>query len=211
MAHYQLNNGLHIAPTPAGAFYSVSSYHKNNYQRLLQSLLQFKESPLLTLQNLQQWEQPGDEDEILERIYFSQNQGWVDGLDKPLKSPQGMLENILPELLPTLSDTGKALIADSEGFSVCTQGFPEETAIKLSALSADIASLHERHQELLQNNLKLETSAWSLVDAAGNSQIGFWPMYIGEQRFVLVISGLPHLNQPTLTNLIWALSNRYGS
>jgi len=56
----------------------------------------------------------------------------------------------------------------------------------------------------------LETSAWALVDAAGNSRVGFWPLYVGKQRFVLVLGGVPRLNQPALTELIWALSKRYA-
>jgi hypothetical protein len=28
----------------------------------------------------------------------------------------------------------------------------------------------------------------------GNSQVGFWPLYVGGQRFVRVIGGMPRLN-----------------
>jgi hypothetical protein len=56
----------------------------------------------------------------------------------------------------------------------------------------------------------LDTAAWALVDAAGNGQVGFWPLFIGEQRFVLVVSDFPYLNQQALTTLVWALSIRYG-
>ena len=109
-----------------------------------------------------------------------------------------------------LSSQSKVLLADTQGFYVCSQGFPHETAEELSALSADIASLQERHQRLVGNNLGLETSAWGLVEASGGSRIGFWPLFIGEQRFALIISGCPQFNQPALTSLVWALSKRYG-
>lgn len=211
MDRYQLNQGFYITPTPAGAYYSVSSNQENPSRNLLHILLSQKLSPLLTLEKLQQWQQVDDEDEALDLLYHIQNQDWVGGLDEAVSVPRGVLEDILPALLADLSDTKKALLADSQGFYICSQGFPHETAEELSALSADIASMHDRHQHLIQNNLGLNTSAWSLVDAAGNSQVGFWPMYIGDQRFVLVISGLPYLNQPSLTNLIWALYNRYGN
>ena len=55
----------------------------------------------------------------------------------------------------------------------------------------------------------LTTSAWSLSNAAGNSLIGFWPLWIGVHRFVLIIEGVPFLNQPAFMKLIWALSVRY--
>ncbi len=208
---YNLNQGLYITPTPAGAYYSVSGIEQTPYRRFLHILLSQKNTPLLTMDRLRQWQQTEDEDKALEILYQIQSLGWVAGMDTKNIAPQGILEDILPALLADLSDTKKALLADAQGFYICSQGFPHETAEELSALSADIASMHNRHQHVIQHNLGLSTSAWSLVDAAGNSQVGFWPMYIGDHRFVLVISGLPYLNQPSLTNLIWALHNRYGS
>jgi len=44
----------------------------------------------------------------------------------------------------------------------------------------------------------------------GNSQVGFWPIFVGEHRFGLVIGGLPQLNQAALISLVWALMMRYG-
>lgn len=208
---YKLNQGLYIAPTPAGAYYSVSGVEQTPYRRFLQFLLSQKSNPLLNINRLKQWQQIDDDEQALELLYQIQSLGWVGGIDTQSSAPQGMLEDILPGLLADLSDSRKVLLADAQGLYISSQGFSHETAEELSALSADIASMHNRHQHVIQHNLSLSTSAWSLVDAAGNSQVGFWPMYIGDQRFVLVISGLPYLNQPSLTNLIWALYNRYGS
>jgi hypothetical protein len=211
MKRYQMNQGLYITPTPAGAYYSVSDNEPTPSRRLLHRLLSQKSSPLLTIEKLKQWQEVDDDDEVLDLLFHAQNLGWVGGVDKPIEAPEGVLEEVLPDLLSNLTDTNKALLADSQGFYICSKGFPHETAEELSALSADIASMHDRHRHLIQNNLGLSTSAWSLVDAAGCSQVGFWPMYVGDQRFVLVISGLPYLNQLSLTSLIWALCKRYGS
>ena len=157
------------------------------------------------------WNLCKDEGESLELLYHTQNLGWVEGVDQRQAAPTGALEDIVPNLLPALSGNGKALLADSQGFYVSSQGFTHEAAEELSALSADIASLHDRHQGLLGNNLRLGSSAWALIDAAGNSQVGFWPLFIGDQRFVLVVGGTPHFNQPALTTLVWTLSTRYGA
>lgn len=209
MGHFRLTEGLHVLPTPAGAYYSVSGPEQEPSRLLLQTLIRGEHSPRLTLANLKTW--TGMEgDEALELLYHVQTLGWVEGYETEKSLPAEKLEEILPKLLPTLSGSGKALLADSHGFYVSSRGFPHETAEELSAASADLASLHGRHHHLLRNNLGLWTSAWALVDAAGNSQVGFWPLYIGEQRFVLVVGGLPRLNQPALTELIWALSRRYG-
>ncbi len=211
MDHYSLNQELYILPTPAGAYYSVSGDNQTPARTLLHTLLSQKQSPLLTIGKLKKWLKIESDDEAMEVLYQVQSQQWVGGLESSVSAPKGVLEDILPDLLSGLSDTKKALLADSQGFYIGSKGFPHEIAEELSALSANIAIMHDRHQDLIQNSLGLNTSAWSLVDAAGNSQVGFWPMYIGDQRFVLVIQGLPYLNQPDLTSLIWALYDRYGS
>jgi hypothetical protein len=211
MSHFQLIENLYITPTPGGAYYGTSRPEQNPSRRLLKQLLKGDLSPLLSIDALKKWTGKTDADQALELLYHTQKLGWVEGYENTQKAPQGSLEEILPELLPLLSGNGKALLADSQGFYVSSQGFPHETAEELSALSADLASLNERHKRLLTNNIDISSSAWGMVDAAGNSQIGFWPLYISEQCFVLVIAGMPRLNQAALKFLIWALMKRYGS
>ncbi|MEE9356956.1 hypothetical protein [Candidatus Vondammii sp. HM_W22] len=48
------------------------------------------------------------------------------------------------------------------------------------------------------------------MDAAGNSQLGFWPLYFGEQRFVLALNGRPKFNQPAFRDMVWVLAQRYA-
>ncbi len=210
MTRYQLIDDLYIAPTPAGAYYAVSSPDEEPSRQLLRVLMQHESSPALTLEGLMEWSDLDNEQEALDLLYHIQKLGWVEGLQTQQTAPAGTIEDIVPDLLPALSGSRKALLADAQGFYVSSQGFPHETAEELSALSADIASLHDRHCGLLNRNLGLDTAAWALVDAAGNGQVGFWPLFIGEQRFVLVVSDFPYLNQQALTALVWALSIRYG-
>ncbi|MEN8166361.1 MAG: hypothetical protein ABFR65_02665 [Pseudomonadota bacterium] len=211
MTEYQIADNLYIAVTPAGAYYAVSESSEDPSRQLLRTLLRQDTSPSLSLERLIQWVRSENDNESLELLYHTQNLGWVEGVDVPRSAPAGALEDIIPSLLPVLSGNGKALLADGQGFYISSQGFTHEAAEELSALSADIASLHDRHRGLLSNNLGLGSGAWALIDAAGNSQVGFWPLFIGDQRFVLVVGGMPHFNQPALTTLVWILSTRYGA
>jgi len=211
MNHYKLNQSLYVTPTPAGAYYCVSCKDDTAERQLIHHLLSYKSTPLLTLNNLKQWLSTLTEQEALDTLFHSQETGLITGTDAPIYAPTDTLEKILPDLLAGLSDNSMSLLADTQGFYLCSHGTTHEIAEEVSALSADIATMHERHQHLIQKSLILDTSAWSLVDSTGNSQMGFWPMYIGEHRFVLVISGFPYLNQPQLTKLIWALYHRYGN
>ena len=211
MSEFKLIDKLYISVSPAGAYYAVSEAADDPSRRLLRALLRQQSNPPLTLNGLKDWSEMEDAQDCLELLYHAQNLGWVEGLKEPGHAPTGALEDIVPDLLPVLSNSGKALLADSQGFYVCSRGFAHESAEELSALSADIASLHDRHRGLLNNNLGMGSSAWALIDAAGNSQVGFWPLFVGDQRFVLVVGGIPHFNQPALTKLVWALSTRYGT
>lgn len=209
MNEYILHKELYMAPTPAGAFYCYASPNQDPARRLLQRLLLLRETPRLSSARLSEWAGVS-EGEAHQLLYHLQSQSLVHGLEQPLTCPSGPLEEVLPNLLPALSSEGKSLLADDQGFYVASSGFPHESAEELAALSADLGVLHKRHIHLLANNLGYRANAWTLGDAAGNSQIGFWPLYIGHQRFSLVIEGIPHLNQQAFTELAWVLGVRYG-
>jgi hypothetical protein len=210
MANFTLAGDIYVHPTPAGTYYAVSGTDHNPSRRLIQALLQKQSSPRLTLEGLRDWANIDDEEQILSLLYHIQGLGWVQGLDAPLECNEQPLEIQLPILLRELTFHGKVLLADNQGFYLASSGFPHEVAEELSALSADLASLHMRRSGLLVNNLGLASSAWAIVDAAGNGKIGFWPVFIGNQRFVLVVSGVPQFNHPDFVNLVWVLSRRYA-
>lgn len=211
MASFILTGDVYIHPTPAGAYYAVSATDPNPSRRMIQSLLKKQSSPSLTLESLMSWADIEDEEQVLTLLYHAQGLGWVQGFDAPRDCDDRPLEMQLPGLLKMLAIQGKVLLADSQGFYLASSGFPHEVAEELSALSADLANLHARRSGLLVNNLGLASSAWAIVDAAGNGKIGFWPLFIGTQRFVLVISGVPQFNHPDFVNLVWILSRRYAS
>jgi hypothetical protein len=210
MASFTLAENLYVHPTPAGTYYAVSATESNPSRKMIQSLLKKDSSPLLTLPRLREWADITDEEQVLTLLHHAQGLGWVQGLESPKQCSDESLEVQLPRLLKALSIHGKVLLADQQGFYLASSGFPHEVAEELSALSADLASLHARRSGLLVNNLGLASSAWAIVDAAGNGKIGFWPLFIGNQRFVLVISGMPQLNHPDFVNLVWVLSRRYA-
>jgi hypothetical protein len=205
-----LAEGVHVHPTPAGAYHAVATTEATPVRQLLRNLLLHESSPPLTLSNLFDWSAVAEEDKALELLRHAQQVKWVQGLATPLQCPNWPFEQILPDLLAGLSNKGKALLADSEGFYLATSGFPHEVAEELSALGAELSILHDRRSGLLARNMGLNSSAWSIVDAAGVSKVGFWPLYVGKERFMLVVAGLPRFNQPDFTTLAWLLNRRYA-
>jgi hypothetical protein len=211
MSNYTLTEGLYLYPTPAGAYYAVSSTETDSRRQFLRRLLQQSSTPALNLNNLKDLVGVDDPEKCYEMLFHCHKLNWVQGIDAAERYPSDSLENILPGLLRTMSESGKVLLADIQGFYLASHGFPHDVAEELSALSAELTNIHERRAVLLMDNLGVSSNAWALIDVFGNSQIGFWPLFIGSNRFVIVISGVPHFNQPEFVKLIWALSKRYAT
>ena len=211
MGNYSLTEGLYLYPTPAGAYYAVCSVETDKPRQFLKKILLQKQTQELSTDSLKSLMGHDDEQKCFELLHHCQKLGWVQGLESPLSYPSGALEDILPILLSKISENGKVLLADQSGFYLVSSGFPHEVAEELSALSAEIATVHERRSGLLLNNMGLASNAWAVVDVFGSSHVGFWPLFIGTNRFVIAISGIPHFNQPEFVSLVWALSIRYSS
>ncbi|MFZ2727572.1 MAG: hypothetical protein WAX77_15050 [Methylococcaceae bacterium] len=211
MTNYSLSKGLYLQPTPAGAYYAVCSEETDKPRQFLRNLLLQKETLPLSIENLQQLMEHDEEQKCLELLHHCQKLHWVQGLSAPQSYPSDALETILPNYLSKISENGKVLLAEREGFYLATHGFPHEVAEELSALSAEIATVHDRRSGLLMNNMGLASHAWGIVDVFGNSKVGFWPLFIAKNRFVIAISGIPHFNHAEFVSLVWALTIRYAT
>ena len=206
-----IDDNYHILPTPAGAYYAASSSKDDPSRRLLFALMSQDSTQALDKNQLRMWTSQNEEQDALEILYRIQQLGWVTASAEAQDAPVGTMQEALPDILEKLSGSERALLSDHEGFYLAANGFSHETAEELSALSADIASLHSRHSGLLHSNLGLSSAAWAIVDASANGHLGFWPLYIGTERFVLVLAGIPQFNQEAYVELIWLLSKRYAN
>lgn len=209
MDHYTLTGEFFLHPTPAGAYYAASRPTPEPARNFLQRLLRESETPQLTADLVRSWTGLGEQD-ALEFIYRLQSSGFVQGLPVRVEVPPERIEALLPPLLAQLSDEGRAILAEKRGLYLGTAGFAHETSEELAALGADLATVHERHSKLLHGNLRLRSDGWGMVNASGYSEIGFWPLYFGDEYFILVVGGLPRFNQEAFTTLLWTLGVRYG-
>lgn len=210
MANYQLVEEFYLLPTAAGAFYAVSSPEDEPLRKLLLSLLLEQTSVKVDNESLAKWFGADNQQYALEQLHRAQTLSLIQGYRESQTAPNLGVGQELQDLLPHLSSVGKAMLADWNGLSLSRCGINEETADMLSALSADLIAVQNRHAERLEANLGLGTQGWAAVDAFGSSRIGAWPLYIGEQRFMLILMGEPRLNQAEFITLVWVLINRYG-
>jgi hypothetical protein len=207
-SEFNLSLPCYLAPTPAGAFYAVQGGVKDNVGRYLLFLLAQDETPLFNEQHLQHLHE--DNDTALQILYRLQQLGYIQALEQPEQAAQGALEDVLPKYLDKLSSTGKVILSDEQGFYLAMSGFVHENAEELSALSAGLHEIYQRHKALLQNNLGVKTSALGLIDVAGNSEVGFWPLFFARTRFSLIIADVPRFNSKEFVQIINYLAIRYS-
>ncbi len=207
---YELADDLYILPTPAGAYFAVSSLEKSRVRRLLLALLRDRSSPHVTTQFLCECLETDDEQEALEVLHRAQSLAWVEGYEQARDLPALGVGKEINQLVPRLSSVGKGLIIDWNGLSLSRCGISEETADTLAALGADLIGVQERHAARLARHFGQASHGWAAVDAYGSSRIGAWPLYIGEKRVLLVLLGEPRLNDPSFLALVWLLIESYG-
>lgn len=210
MSDYKLIKDAHVGVTPAGAFYACSWRDLTAARKFLFALLDCASSPTLSTDQVCQWADTDNPVEAMELLYRLQSMGWIRGVRDAQSAPDAHMERAVPALLEELAADGRAMLADSQGFFLAASGFPHETVEALAALSADIAALAARHETLVRENLGIDSAAWSVVDAAGNSRIGFWPLFFGTQTFVLALAGEPCLYRDAFAQLVWGLKRRYA-
>ena len=209
MTTFTLNNSLYLNVTPHGAYAAVKDTGSDISKQILFKLLQQDETPHLNAETISEI-CPLKGEDALDLLYKMQKLGLISGQKDIETIPDTNLEQMLPDTLGALADSKKVLLAENSGLYIGVSGFPHEAAEELAAIGANLSEVYQRHKGLLQGNLRFKQHAWGLIDAAGNNEVGFWPLYIGDNLLTLIIHGMPQFNKPEFKRLIWALVKRYG-
>ncbi len=203
-------NKKYLYSTPAGAFYLAQDNAENWRKEVLQKLFLNKSSIELTSENLSSLFETNDKEDLALKIEKCKKQHLIQVVDTKIEIPSGDFEHNLNNIIRVFSHNETALLSDSLGLCIANYGFPIEMLEEISVLSADIAIMHKRRALNINKKLGLNSQAWSIVDPSGNSNLGFWPINIGKEVFVLVIEGAPFFNQPAMVTLVWMLYLRFG-
>ncbi len=199
-----------IQLTPAGSFYAIQSPESNTYRKVLLRLMQNKKS-LLFSKELATRYTGLDTNKALEVIHNMEKAGFISASANSQLMPDQKMDTFLPQVLPQLSDQKRIILCDSSrGFFLDYNKFSLTEAEELAVLSSSLRALYEKNADLIENKLSIKQSAFGIIDPAGHSELGFWPLFIGNNIFSLVISGLPQFNSLAFKQLIWVLIQRYG-
>ncbi len=202
-------NAQFVHLTPIGAYYATNSKQNSPLHRLLRYLLKLSSSPQLNKQALQQFRENAGLESALAMVKLASKRQFISLSSQETKVSTVTLETSLPKLFRELSDDGKVLLADDQGFCLGQIGFDDSTSEQLAALSADIAIVQERHQSALTAVSEFG-NIWGVISPVTKHQLSFWPIFVGDYRFVLVLGQKMSLNQPAFTQLIRLLSVRYA-
>lgn len=203
-----LQANLYPRITPAGAYYAVSNNTISASRTLLHGLLKADANERISAEKILEWTDTHDIDTALSLLYRLQRLEFLYGEETPQLEHGRYSDDHLPDLLEQLSDVGKALLADHNGLYFANAGFHHETAEEVGILASEVASVGERHQLLLKNNLNIHHNAWGICDPAGHSELTFFPLYVGTSKLILVVAGVPDLNKEAFVSLIKVLCNR---
>ena len=77
--NYSLTEGLYLYPTPAGAYYAVSSTDQDKPRQFLRKLLQEKQTPILNINTLKKLMEQDDEEKCYELLHHCQKLNWIQG------------------------------------------------------------------------------------------------------------------------------------
>ncbi len=203
------DNNQFIALTPIGAYYAVNSRKDSSLHRLLRYLLTMPTTPQLDEQTLQECSKYTQIVDILAIVKQAIKNRLIMTSSQATSISETALETVLPKLFSELADKGKILLADDQGLCLGQIGFDINASEQLAALSADIAIVQQRHETALKD-INEFGNIWGMINPINKHQVSFWPIFIGNHRFVLVLAQKMSLNQLAFTRLIQILSIRYA-
>ncbi|NUE66109.1 MULTISPECIES: peptidase M23 [Snodgrassella] len=201
----QLHHDLYPKVMPAGAFYAVSSPSHSASRMLLANILQADINAKLTEERLRQWAETDDVHTALNLLYRLQRLEFLYGETKPSSQLVKVTSDGFEDILGQLSDSHKALLVDQDGFYFANVGFNHETAEEVANLASEATRLTEKHSLLIKNNLNIYNNAIGICDPAGQSELTFFPLYIGNTKNILVTAGLPLLNSEAFVTMVRGL------
>ncbi|MGE9657419.1 peptidase M23 [Snodgrassella alvi] len=201
----QLHHDLYPKVMPAGAFYAVSSPSQSASRMLLANILQADINAKLTEERLKRWAETDDVHTALNLLYRLQRLEFLYGETKPSSQLVKVTSDEFENILGQLSDSHKALLVDQDGFYFANVGFNHETAEEVANLASEATRLTEKHSLLIKNNLNIYNNAIGICDPAGQSELTFFPLYIGNTKNILVTAGLPLLNGEAFVTMVRGL------
>lgn len=204
-----LQGNKYLLPSAGGIYHLVCQPGQTSAKKLFSDILRRRRTRVIAVDDVQRIMEIDSRQQFAEEMQTILTLGWLEEHDTPLQLPEDALEELLPQLLTALSSTGHTFLSDSHGFPLFSSGFPRKDVESLSAMSAQFSTIYDKYHQVIQRTANSPTQAWGMIDAAGNSNMGIWPINVGDHSFNLLIQGVPRLDHPNFVILVWLLYSRY--
>lgn len=201
----KLHNELYPKIMPAGAFYAVASSSHSASRKLLANILRAEVNAKLTEERLKEWAETDNIHTALSLLYRLQRLEFLYGEAVPSSQIVKVTSDVFEDILGQLSDSNRAILVDQDGFYFANVGFNHETAEEVANLASEAIRLSEKNNRLIKNNLNIYNTAVGICDPAGQSELTFFPLYIGTTKNILVTAGQPLLNSEAFVTLVRGL------
>jgi hypothetical protein len=201
---------LHWRPTSLGARYATQSAAPNPVRQLLLALMAQPAAPAASIGQMALWS--GVTDPVLatrvrDRMVL---QGLLESVGAPYRPTGGLTDAVLSAQLAEISTLKRALLADRQGFCLASIGFSAEEIEGLAGFCAEIAAIRFRHAVGADPRSTQGVAAWQCERLGSVEDCRLQPLFIGSQRFTLLMSGPPILDNRALADMTWLLIQRYG-
>lgn len=199
----EVAEGLYLRLTPTGAFRGAVGSTATGADRLVSALLRRSSTPPATTDTVLELTGIRLGPQATSVLLEAQEAGLIEGVDHVISAPEAPAAELAERTLGELSDSGRGMLATSDGSVLASVGFTPERADHLAALAAALDEIRGL------TDLRPDDAAelgLAFVDRLGVTTLGSWPLRFGDRRLHLVVGGLPHFNRPELTELLWGLA-----
>ncbi len=200
----------YICLTSIGAYLFASGSLEKEQLELVQWLLSKETSPAYANSTLKALSSDTSLDDVMSVLRTLAKRKVIELSSDVQTCPDAPMQDILPQMLSVLSDSGKAMLVDSQGLSIASVGIDAERIQALSALASKLAaSLYHGDSDVF-DLLDIKYGLTCLYDIKEKRIFTFIPIFLGTRRLVVVTEGKAVFSGNNFKDFIWVLWNRYS-
>ena len=156
---------------------------------MLYSLLKASPTEVISSEKILAWADTSDINTALNLLYRLQRLEFLYGDENASNEDIHLTDECLP-YWSNFQAQVKALLADENGLYFANANFHHEAAEELGLLASEVTKMDSSHRLLIRNNLHINNNAWGICDPSGQSELTFFPLYIGNTKLILWLSAV---------------------
>jgi len=199
----------YLAVTTKGAYLCVSSHLTAKQDAVISWLLNRAESPKVDAHLLEELAELTKSKDAMQQMTPMLGKGLLKLLNKPVARQEGPMEEVLSNLLASMSNGNQALITHINGLCMASTGFDPARTESISALAVKITDAIHHGRGSIFEALEMAHGLPCLYDLVSKELFTLIPMKLGSNRMVTVVKGNSVFQKDAFRDYVWALWGRY--